>query len=587
MAAVLLAAGPAARADSSRPGELRPLARAESRRLLINFPDAVRINNHPFQTPYTQSSYLNRHFAQRAQIESILPGLVMRNQKTREITVSIVGPSTGEEIVRLWYWVSMWLESQGYHLRGTPEKRWQIHIRAAEIDQGLIEEAQKRLRGKSPFAYAVYPAAINNNPTLENDIQNFTQSIINIVERDADLIEQTVNWIPGDVTTPETVSKMIYGTGKERRETDIIVNNIASIYFTVDSRSKLWKTLTDTGAGIITTDSFICNDGRQTQVETLELKELDRLELPMAGPNIYYLRRPVLNIGVLKGPFIGIDGNLYPEAVADQLNREDSKKRLEVLKQRIALEGRTIAAREGPVAGARWLLNSLIEISNCSDNLFRKNMPPHMREMEGLVRRLSPAPSDELLIAAMLHDADRLFDGFYVMMKDEPSIGGAQYKNYYKPIQHPRMASEFIRPLLELLGLDRRIIERVDILIRNHETGVSAGRADQALAQDSLVLMDTDAISMFTPVLLTNIFADLGPGEFSNAVRQKYSRVTPASRMVIDRLMEDRRGEYAEIAQGRPAYDIFTQVQHEARSALGVSGMSADKRENELIADGI
>lgn len=136
--------------------------------------------------------------------------------------------------------------------------------------------------------------------------------------------------------------------------------------------------------------------------------------------------------------------------------------------------GRTASGEEA-VSEATWLLNRLCDsdIFYCSDEQLKINMPIHMKEMGGIVQRLTSNPSASLRIAAMLHDGDRFLDGYYVMIKDEPPIDSAQFRNYYKPIQHPRMATEFIIPLLQLLNIDPELTARANILIRNHESGIA------------------------------------------------------------------------------------------------------------------
>lgn len=262
----------------------------------------------------------------------------------------------------------------------------------------------------------------------------------------------------------------------------------------------------------------------------------------------------------------------------DQTNRADSNRRLALIMREIKDRVRTRAGvpLTGPAAvvETRWLLGRLSEESNCSDALFSQNMPLHMKEMDDIVHRLVENPSTEVIIAAMLHDADRFFDGYYVMIKDEPAVDSDMYRNYYKPIQHPAMAAEFVRPLLKELGVDEVLIAKIDTLIRNHETGIIGAapaigsfteKERPALIRDSNILMDADAISMFTPFFLANVLKELGPAQFRNAVYQKYKRVSISSRRVIDRLMEERLGEYRMTANGRISYGVFIQVREEVR----------------------
>ncbi|MCX5716087.1 MAG: hypothetical protein NTV07_04395, partial [Candidatus Omnitrophica bacterium] len=193
------------------------------------------------------------------------------------------------------------------------------------------------------------------------------------------------------------------------------------------------------------------------------------------------------------------------------------------------------------------------------------------------VMMLDPKAPPELIIAAMLHDSDRFFDGYYVMMKDEPPMGSPAYNDFYKPIQHPRMAAEFIVPLLRRLKIDENIVVRVEALIKNHETGITFERRDTAqplsendwqdLEHDCNVLRDTDSILVFTPVLLTTILVDLRQRgkseEFEHEVRIKYGRANPRTRAIIDKLMLGREAEYRATPDGASAYETFLKVRRE------------------------
>lgn len=273
---------------------------------------------------------------------------------------------------------------------------------------------------------------------------------------------------------------------------------------------------------------------------------------------------------------VGIDGKEYGILPADQTNRAESDKRIEHLRQaieeRVSARGGKVVTGQEAVAEAEWLLNWVYDPdnpyrSNCSDPEFKANMPAHMKEMPGIVRRLNPRASPELLIAAMLHDSDRFYDGYYVMIEDEPPTGSDHYRRYYKPIQHPNMSADFITPRLRLLGIDEGITQRVDTLIRNHETGVSAEMADRELARDSGFLRDADSISTFTPVITVNSLVDYRnkgrENEFYHEVLQKYTRAGFQARAVIDGLMQERQAELLAFPYGQQCYDTYLRVREE------------------------
>jgi hypothetical protein len=91
-------------------------------------------------------------------------------------------------------------------------------------------------------------------------------------------------------------------------------------------------------------------------------------------------------------------------------------------------------------------------------------------------------------------------------------------------------------------------------------------------------LRDADSISVFTPVLLTNILIDLQEknreSEFAREVYQKYSRCSPESQKVIDKLMQERKTEYLKIQNGlgETAYQVFIRVKSELAGDIGDIG---------------
>jgi len=270
---------------------LRPLAAAESTIREIHFPAPVWIKEHGFQTDRTQSSYLNRHLAEQEYIESILPMLVQKNQDTRTITLGLLGTSTGEEIARNWYCVATWLEKNGYPIRGDQNTRWQIRIRAVDVDPRVIEEAKARFSGESAFVYAIYNSDRNKDPDLEGNIKEFAGKIVGRVQQDKDLIKEAVKWIQGSMSNPDVLARLI-GDGINEKEPDIIISNIASEYLPPDERTKLWGALSKMNACIITMDPFIRNVDNAT--EAIRLSKLSKLELPDVAMTTYYVRRPFL-----------------------------------------------------------------------------------------------------------------------------------------------------------------------------------------------------------------------------------------------------------------------------------------------------
>jgi hypothetical protein len=261
-----------------------------------------------------------------------------------------------------------------------------------------------------------------------------------------------------------------------------------------------------------------------------------------------------------KAEATGLDGKEYEQAFVDPAGMEESARRLKFIQDRIeqagANWGSPPAQNAVAVARVEWLLKTLLERGEqepngyryitCTDFVFLENMPSHLSGMPRIVPDVikilqgpNAKPSPELLIAAMFHDADRLFDGYYIRSDDEGTISGDSYTNYVKPIQHPALAAELAMPLLRQLGIDSRILAKAEILIRNHETGIDPSRVSrpegmsedkwQRLISDSKVLKAADAVSYFTPDIITNALKDQkrkgDAGQFAVEVKRNYQRL--------------------------------------------------------------
>ncbi|HPS19383.1 MAG TPA: GNAT family N-acetyltransferase [Candidatus Omnitrophota bacterium] len=271
------------------------------------------------------------------------------------------------------------------------------------------------------------------------------------------------------------------------------------------------------------------------------------------------------------------------DVVIDLSNKADSEERLQALRamieERVGSRQNKIVTGQEAVREADWLSGRLWEIANCSDEWFKKSMPMHAVDVVNITKQSDNNASPELLIASMFHDADRAFDGYFVHLKDMPPYDSPLYSEYLKPILHPRMADEVIRPLLDLLGIEKNLADKVSILIRNHETGINGNSLDkdnplvtEELITDSEKLKNADAIAVLTPFMLMVRFNEADRRgkmeEFYFEVKQKYSRCSDQGRGIIDGLIEEGKKEYENDPTWSEVYAIFLRVKDETREEV-------------------
>jgi len=283
---------------------------------------------------------------------------------------------------------------------------------------------------------------------------------------------------------------------------------------------------------------------------------------------------------------VAVNAPVHEDTRVDKTNIADSRERIGRL--RTAIEAR-VEAREGrgedgriktvkgdaAVQEARWLLNQLCRRTNCSDDLFAANMPPHLKEMQEiaekiLARKKGVKVTPELLIACMLHDADRFFDGYYVRIDDQPAHGAEGYA-HYKYNQHPRLAADFARSLLKLLKIDKKTRDKVELLIRCHETGIDEATAARFVAEGKLakedvegliaaskIVQEADAVSEFTPALLANSYKFLrSETDFCAAMNYKLGRLSAAGAAIVEGIVRSRKDEFAAVEQGNRALGVL------------------------------
>ncbi len=110
---------------------------------------------------------------------------------------------------------------------------------------------------------------------------------------------------------------------------------------------------------------------------------------------------------------------------------------------------------------------------------------PHFKRTVYWLKKLKPAADEAMLIAAIAHDIERAFrtKSDELVKKSEKGFRDNFFLKY-----HPKKGAEIIGEFLEKKGADKKLVNRVKMLISKHEVG---GNRDQNL------LKDADSVSFF------------------------------------------------------------------------------------------
>ncbi len=314
------------------------------------FPDPVELDENPFQPFEKDLTFLNRDLFQEQLLkERILPDLIRRNASTRTLTFAFLGISTGEEPARFWYWVREWFRAQGLPVGG--EKGWKIRFLLVDKNPVLIDAAKDRFRGEEPdvrFSYHVYSGVKRQDPDIERKVREFSQNVVRTVESDKTLIEQSFEWILGDMADPEVLAKVVPAA-------DLVVSNQASSYIevpydlpaTTDQSRNFWKTLTASEkTWILTTDIIVTMfRDRRRQVLAFNVEAS-----PMDGSSIRHLQYRLLP--PLTPPAAGAEEDppgflAYQRALAHQVNRNPRSRFLVNVDRNGMLEGISVHPVQG------------------------------------------------------------------------------------------------------------------------------------------------------------------------------------------------------------------------------------------------
>ena len=430
----------------------------------------------------------------------------------------------------------------------------------------------------------------------------------NLALRNEDVHRNIQRHLAGETSTAQHFAIEVLATIEELRGSfELGYRRVNDVYSWIEGLRKSDRALTSVDEFFELSDSFDSEEDLYTKEGLTRIALFIANNYPehaeFADP-VYWQGLPGIVTSVLQGiqpqlegKVSGAIGRSLARAVAvsapvhedthvDKTNIADSRERIGRL--RTAIEAR-VEARPGrgedgriktvkgdaAVKEARWLLNQLCRRTNCSDDLFAANMPPHLKEMQEiaekiLARKKGVKVTPELLIACMLHDADRFFDGYYVRIDDQPAQETEEYV-HYKHNQHPRLAADFARSLLKLLKIDKKTRDKVELLIRCHETGIDEATAARFVAEGRLakedvegliaastIIREADAVSEFTPVLLANSYKFLrSETDFCTAMNYKLGRLSAAGTAIVGDMVRSRRGEFAAVEQGNRALGVL------------------------------
>lgn len=115
-----------------------------------SFPPPIAEEDHPlFDLQQGKVSVLERHWLSiKIFKEKVLPLIVRRNIKNKELKLAVIGPATGEEMATM---LAAIIQVFDKHPEWGRVDEWQIKVEGIEINTELVEEASKRLKGESPF----------------------------------------------------------------------------------------------------------------------------------------------------------------------------------------------------------------------------------------------------------------------------------------------------------------------------------------------------------------------------------------------------------------------------------------------------
>jgi len=167
-------------------------------------------------------------------------------------------------------------------------------------------------------------------------------------------------------------------------------------------------------------------------------------------------------------------------------------------------------------------MNNFKFIKNKIDKI-TKNAPhiienKHSNSTLKWVLKLKPDADLTLKIAALCHDIDRSFP--------KRRIDSRDFNDYsvYKKI-HAEQSAKITSELMQELAVDKKIINQIEFLIRNHEIGKRG---------DSRILKEADSLSFFEDNLLD--YNKRNPKYLKDKIRMMYTRLPKRARILVSKM---------------------------------------------------
>ena len=134
------------------------------------------------------------------------------------------------------------------------------------------------------------------------------------------------------------------------------------------------------------------------------------------------------------------------------------------------------------------------------------------------VLELKPDADEALLISAIAHDIERAFKkniSHQDIKKSKKGFGDINYLNF-----HQKQGGKIIERFLKKQNADKKLIQRVKMLISKHEIG---GNADQNL------LKDADSLSFFennTEYFIEKLVSTMGVKKIKEKIDWMFNRIS-------------------------------------------------------------
>jgi len=168
---------------------------------------------------------------------------------------------------------------------------------------------------------------------------------------------------------------------------------------------------------------------------------------------------------------------------------------------------------------AKQQIEKIIKNSDCINTYDKEKDPTHSKKTLGWVLKLNPNACDELQIAALGHDIDRAIESRRI--KSENFNDYEAYK-----MAHAKKSARIVAEILHKLDFNNNFIERVKILIEQHEIGGDP---------DIDTLMEADSLSFFNWDITFYIKAK-GEQKTMDKIKFMYSRMSDKAKALVQEI---------------------------------------------------